>query len=151
MGFISSYLLNTLTNFYNPLKKDELEQSTEVTIVFKAEPKPVWKENCWKPECWNTMDGFVWLFLHKFINWHIHFLVHAGCLWFWLGNGWAWSVVALLLLFFKWILNFSGGGWCWCIVSAIFFSVNTSWLGFNECWRLMWAMWWSCKNICRIS
>ena len=41
MGFISSYLLNALTDFYNPLKTDELEQSTEVTIVFEAEPKPV--------------------------------------------------------------------------------------------------------------
>ena len=68
MGFISSYLLNALTDFYNPLKTDELEQSTEVTIVFKAEPKQVWKENCWKPECWDMMDGYGCAFLHKFIN-----------------------------------------------------------------------------------
>lgn len=30
-----------LTDFYQPLKEDELEQSTEVQIIFPAEPKPV--------------------------------------------------------------------------------------------------------------
>lgn len=30
-----------LTDFYQPLKEDELEQSTEVQIIFPAEQKPV--------------------------------------------------------------------------------------------------------------
>lgn len=29
------------TDFYQPFKEDELEQSTEVQIIFPAEPKPV--------------------------------------------------------------------------------------------------------------
>lgn len=28
-------------DFYQPFKEDELEQSTEVPIIFPAEPKPV--------------------------------------------------------------------------------------------------------------
>lgn len=28
-------------DFYQPFKEDELEQSTEVQIIFPAEPKPV--------------------------------------------------------------------------------------------------------------
>jgi len=30
-----------VTDFYHPFKEDELEQSTEVQIIFPAEPKPV--------------------------------------------------------------------------------------------------------------
>lgn len=29
------------TDFYQPFKEDELEQSTEVPIIYPAEPKPV--------------------------------------------------------------------------------------------------------------
>ncbi|CAK7337922.1 unnamed protein product [Dovyalis caffra] len=37
-----------LPYFYNPFKEDELEQSTEVPIIFPAEPKPVFCEFDWK-------------------------------------------------------------------------------------------------------
>ena len=30
-----------VTDFYHPFKEDELEQSTEVQIIYLAEPKPV--------------------------------------------------------------------------------------------------------------
>ncbi|XP_039062338.1 protein HEAT INTOLERANT 4-like [Hibiscus syriacus] len=36
-----------LPYFYQPLKEDELEQSTEVQIIFPAEPKPVFCEFDW--------------------------------------------------------------------------------------------------------
>ena len=36
------------TDFYQPFKEDELEQSTEVQIIYPAEPKPViLMENTW--------------------------------------------------------------------------------------------------------
>lgn len=34
-------MLSSLTDFYQPFKEDELEQSTEVPIMFPGEPKPV--------------------------------------------------------------------------------------------------------------
>ncbi|KAL2330555.1 hypothetical protein Fmac_018136 [Flemingia macrophylla] len=34
--------------FYQPFKEDELEQSTEVPIIFLAEPKPVFYEFDWE-------------------------------------------------------------------------------------------------------
>ncbi|PPR83151.1 hypothetical protein GOBAR_AA37566 [Gossypium barbadense] len=37
-----------LPYFYQPLKEDELEQSTEVQIIFPAEPKPVFCEFDWE-------------------------------------------------------------------------------------------------------
>ncbi|KAB5548089.1 hypothetical protein DKX38_011495 [Salix brachista] len=37
-----------LPYFYNPLQEDELEQSTEVPIIFPAEPKPVFCEFDWE-------------------------------------------------------------------------------------------------------
>jgi hypothetical protein len=39
--FYSCEMLPFLTDFYNPLQEDELEQSTEVQIIFPSEPKPV--------------------------------------------------------------------------------------------------------------
>ncbi|KDP35231.1 hypothetical protein JCGZ_09390 [Jatropha curcas] len=37
-----------LPYFYHPFKQDELEQSTEVQIIFPAEPKPVFCEFDWE-------------------------------------------------------------------------------------------------------
>ena len=37
-----------LTDFYQPLKEDELEQSTEVQIIFPAEQKPVRFQFFWE-------------------------------------------------------------------------------------------------------
>ncbi|XP_062098175.1 protein HEAT INTOLERANT 4-like [Humulus lupulus] len=37
-----------LPYFYQPLKEDELEQSTEVQVIFPAEPKPVFVEFDWE-------------------------------------------------------------------------------------------------------
>jgi len=34
-----SYIL--FTDFYQPFKEDELEQSTDVPIIYPVEPKPV--------------------------------------------------------------------------------------------------------------
>ncbi|KAG5063462.1 hypothetical protein JHK85_004645 [Glycine max] len=36
------------TDFYQPFKEDEFEQSTEVQIIFLAEPKPVFYEFDWE-------------------------------------------------------------------------------------------------------
>ncbi|RYR06440.1 hypothetical protein Ahy_B05g073776 isoform B [Arachis hypogaea] len=44
-----------VSNFYHPLKEDELEQSTEVQILFPTEPKPVFCSFDWK---FNDLEEF---------------------------------------------------------------------------------------------
>ncbi|KAG5050211.1 hypothetical protein JHK85_011314 [Glycine max] len=56
-----------LPYFYHPFKEDELEQSTEVQIIFPAEPKPVFCEFDWELDELENLDISplsVVLFLH---------------------------------------------------------------------------------------
>jgi len=53
-----------LADFYQPFKEDELEQSTEVQIIFPVEPKPVSYKMWWKKNWCIWWFGYRWIYVY---------------------------------------------------------------------------------------